>query len=166
MSGSEERQGRVFMPPFCQPHPRAQTYLEDRFPQDKPGCVVHSWAEGRHKSGLGREREEDGAGGRHGQHWKPSTGWAFTESPKAQGLKTSTQCSVLERCVSGVQGKWSRDHLLWLGFGCTVISHPSEGTPYREHILGNHPYFHVTIKATPKEKIPWSLYFSTQDSLK
>ena len=56
--------------------------------------------------------------------------WAFTRDPKARGLKMSMWVSILGRSVGGVQKNGSEDHLLWLRFECTVISHPREGIPY------------------------------------
>lgn len=56
--------------------------------------------------------------------------WAFTSNPKAQGLKMSTWVSILGRSVGGVQKNGSEDHLSWLRFECTVISHPGKGIPY------------------------------------
>ena len=56
--------------------------------------------------------------------------WAFTSDPRARGLKMNMWVSILGRSVGGVQKNGSEDHLLWLRFECTVISHPGEGIPY------------------------------------
>ena len=105
------------------------TYSEDRFsPETNQAVSVHHWAQGRHKPGSGEKTVE--GGGAHGQHPGANPGCAFTSDPKPRGLQMSTRVSVLGRFVCGAQEKWSKDHLLWLRFECTVISHPGEGIPY------------------------------------
>lgn len=83
---------------------------------------------------------------------------------RPQGLKLNTQFSILKRFASDVQEKLSKGHFCGSDLDTRSFHNLVKGSLFKPHILGNHPYFPVTVTNTKTEN-PTGLYLPTQDSL-
>lgn len=113
------------------------------FATPAPSLGVQFTAGQRGHTNLGKgHRQKLGAKYRLGFHQRPS---------KAQGLQMSTQADGLERCMSGGQQKWSRDHLFVALIWMQPFHILMEGSFILSHILGTHAFLQVTTRHTEKE---------------